>query len=62
MTDPTAIHESKNSETIVKFIDSSELNKKAQKAIYNGEVVGFYYTPSGNIRYTDVWNQTHKAQ
>ena len=58
----TAIHESKNSEKVVKFIDSSELNQKAQKAIYNGEVVGFYYTAKGNIRFQDVWNQTHLAE
>ena len=62
MSNSEAIHESRTSDKVVKFINHSDLNKKAQKAINNGEVVGFYYTPKGNIRFHDIWNETHPAQ
>ena len=56
-----AIHESKDSEKVVQFININQLNAKAQAGLKNGDVVGLYYTAAGNVRYLDVWNQTHKA-
>lgn len=56
-----AVHESRSSENVVKFIAESELNKKAKDLINNGDAIGLYYTPAGNIRIHDVWNETHKA-
>jgi hypothetical protein len=62
MTNQTdADHASRNSEQVVRFISESELNKKAVGLINNGDAIGLYLTPTGNIRIHDVWNETHKA-
>jgi hypothetical protein len=56
MQDQTvAIHESKNSEKVVRFENLSNFKKPFRKAYDNGCIHGVYENKAGNVVAVDIW-------
>lgn len=55
-----AVHESENSEKVVKFINQDLLNKEVNDLIENGNLYGIYFDEDGEMVAKDIWGEIHK--
>lgn len=55
MNNPIAIHESKNSHSVVKFIELMHFTQMFQDMYNNNDVWGVYYNEKGHVCCTDIW-------
>ena len=55
-----AVHESENSEKVVKFIDQDVLNVEINNLIENGNLHGIYFDENGEMVAKDVWGDVHQ--
>lgn len=55
-----AVHESENSEKVVKFINQDLLNKEVNDLIENGNLYGIYFDEDGGMVAKDIWGEIHK--
>lgn len=55
-----AVHESQNSDKVVKFINQDFLNEEGLNLIKIGGLEGLYYDENGNIVAQDIWGDVHE--
>lgn len=55
-----AVHESENSEKVVKFINQDLLNKEVNDLIENGNLYGIYFDEDVKMVAKDIWGEIHK--
>lgn len=55
MTNAVPIHESENSDKVIKFIELEHFTFAFQEAHHNNEVHGCFYDEYGKIVYKDIW-------
>ena len=54
-----AIHESKDSDKVVKFINQNILNKDIKRLIDMGGLYGLYLNEDGVLGAQDIWGNTY---
>lgn len=54
-----AVHESQNSEKVVRFIEQELLNDNIASMLENGCIVGLYYDENSEIVAEDIWGDIH---
>jgi len=60
MVNQIAVHESKNSNRVIKFINQDRLNSEIHSLIENGNLYGLYYNENGNLVAEDIWGDVHE--
>ena len=60
MNNQVAVHESQNSEKVVKFINQDSLNEEIYNLIESGNLNGLYFDENGNIVAEDIWGDVHE--
>ncbi len=55
-----AIHESKDSEKVIKFINTNELTEEMVKFQESGWLWGLCYDEDGKVVAVDNWGETHE--
>ena len=60
MTNAIPIHESENSEKVVKFIELEHFTYAFQEAYNNNQVHGCYFDENGKIVYKDIWGDVEE--
>lgn len=60
MKNQVAVHEEKNSEKVVKFINQDSLTNNIFRLIENGNLYGLYYDEKGNIVAEDIYGDIHE--
>jgi len=60
MENQIAVHESRRSEKVVKFINQDSLKEEISKLIENGNLHGLYYDEEGKIVAEDIWGDVYE--
>lgn len=55
-----AIHESENSDKVVKFKPYTDFKRHIVDMYENGNIDGFYYGAEGEIFVKDIWGEVHE--
>lgn len=59
-TETIAIHEGRESEKVVRFMNISHLTDDALNLIKTSTLNGLYYNEEGNIVAEDIWGDVHE--
>lgn len=55
-----AVCQSKDSETVVKFLHEGDFTESFENMINQGQIWGVYYDENNNIVAQDIWGDVHE--
>lgn len=54
-----AVHESRESDRVVKFLTGEQFTPSIQRMMENGQIYGVYYNETGELVAEDIWQEVH---